>query len=235
VTTQTPLSTALRAAGAAVGWSAQALLELLAPDRCGACLREGALLCAPCQRALLETPATMSEPPSLVIAAASLGRYDTDLGLVLRTLKFHATPRLALPLGTALAPVVQLVADALGDPRPLLVPTPTDPERHRLRGFDHAVLLAKAAARSSGCGTASLLERTRAVPPLHHLGRAERTRALDRAIALRRGTTVPESVILVDDIWTSGATFTAAARALLAAGCRRVGAVAVAREPLRSP
>jgi predicted amidophosphoribosyltransferase len=58
---------------------------------------------------------------------------------------------------------------------------------------------------------------------------------LDRAIAVRRGVTVPESVILVDDIWTSGATFSAAARALLAAGCRRVGAVAVAREPLQSP
>jgi predicted amidophosphoribosyltransferase len=40
-------------------------------------------------------------------------------------------------------------------------------------------------------------------------------------------------VILVDDIWTSGATFEAAARALTAAGWQHIAAVAVAREPLR--
>jgi predicted amidophosphoribosyltransferase len=55
---------------------------------------------------------------------------------------------------------------------------------------------------------------------------------MDRVFAIRTGETVPERVILIDDIWTSGATFEAAASALRAAGCTKIGVVAVAREAL---
>ena len=233
VSVQSPLSTLLRAAIAVAALSARNLTDLIVPDLCGACGREGSLLCDGCRRRFLDARAPLADPPPPLAAAATLGRYDTELGAALRTLKFHATPRLAQPLGAALAPVVDTVAAALGAPAPLLVATPTDPERRRSRGFDHAALLADAAARAGGYPVAPLLERTRGVPPLHELGRAERHRALERAIAVRRGVAVPATVILVDDIWTSGATFGASARALMAAGCRRVGAVAVAREPLR--
>ena len=112
------------------------------------------------------------------------------------------------------------------------MPIPTDPARLRDRGFDHAALIAAAAARALPCALVPLLERTRAVPALHTLGRAERRRVMDRVFAVRTGAALPQRVILVDDIWTSGATFEAAAGALRAAGCTAVGVVAVAREAL---
>jgi predicted amidophosphoribosyltransferase len=55
---------------------------------------------------------------------------------------------------------------------------------------------------------------------------------MDRVFAVREGVALPQRVILVDDIWTSGATFEAAAAALQAAGCTAIGVVAVARETL---
>jgi predicted amidophosphoribosyltransferase len=55
---------------------------------------------------------------------------------------------------------------------------------------------------------------------------------MDRVFAVRAGAVLPERVILVDDIWTSGATFEAAAATLQAAGCANIGVVAVARESL---
>lgn len=55
---------------------------------------------------------------------------------------------------------------------------------------------------------------------------------MDRVFAVRSGVEIPRRVILVDDIWTSGATFEAAAATLQAAGCRSIGVVAVAREAL---
>jgi len=179
-----------------------------------------------------------------VRAAATVGPYANGLDVAVRTLKFHGVPRLARPLGAALAAPIAAVAApwlaASADAAPILVPTPTDPARRRERGFDHALLLANAAGEATGLRVVELLERTRAVEPLHGLGRSDRRRALDQAIAVRTSANLRAQVdhaaliILVDDIWTSGATFEAAAKALTVAGWQHVAAVAVARDPLRA-
>jgi predicted amidophosphoribosyltransferase len=148
-----------------------------------------------------------------------------------RTLKFHGVPALAEPLGAGLRRAITTVQRELGGDA-TLVPIPTDPARLRDRGFDHAALIAAAAARARSCDVVPLLERTRAVPALHSLGRTERRRVMDRVFAVRAGVALPQRVILVDDIWTSGATFEAAAAALQSAGCTAIGVVAVARETL---
>lgn len=225
---------------AALSRAAAPILDLIAPERCGACGDEGALFCTSCRAALLAPDAvSLHPPPQGVRAAATVGSYVDGLDAALRTLKFHGVPRLARPLGAALAAPIAAVTAELEGAAPILVPTPTDPARRRERGFDHALLLATAAGEATGLRVVELLERTRAVEPLHGLGRAERRRALDRAIAIRPGVNAlalldrEALVILVDDIWTSGATFEAAARALTAAGWQHIAAVAVAREPLR--
>jgi predicted amidophosphoribosyltransferase len=225
---------------AALSRAAAPILDLIAPERCGACGDEGALFCTSCRAALLAPGAvSLHPPPQGVRAAATVGSYADGLDAALRTLKFHGVPRLARPLGAALAAPIAAVTAELEGAAPILVPTPTDPARRRERGFDHALLLAAAAGEATGLRVVELLERTRAVEPLHGLGRAERRRALDQAIAIRPGASAltpldrEALVILVDDIWTSGATFEAAARALTAAGWQRIAAVAVAREPLR--
>jgi predicted amidophosphoribosyltransferase len=150
---------------------------------------------------------------------------------MVRTLKFHGVPALAGPLGVGLRAAIGAVQHELGGGA-ALVPIPTDPARLRDRGFDHAALIAAAAASALPCASLPLLERTRAVPALHALGRAERRRVMDRVFAVRAGISLPERLILVDDIWTSGATFEAAAATLRAAGCTSIGVVAVAREAL---
>lgn len=214
--------------------AAAPMLALLAPQRCGACGAEGALLCATCCDELGLRGAGSVErgaPPAGCAAGAWIGSYEGGLGEIVRTLKFHGVPSLAEPLGTALQRAISVVQRDLGG-KATLVPIPTDPARLRERGFDHAALITTAAARASTCVTAPLLERTRAVPALHTLGRAERRRVMDRVFGIRSGAEIPRRVILVDDIWTSGATFEAAAATLQAAGCSSIGVVAVAREAL---
>jgi predicted amidophosphoribosyltransferase len=214
--------------------AAAPVLALLAPQRCGACGVEGALLCVECCEELglmgdgrVESGAA---PPGCV-AGAWIGPYEGGLGEVVRTLKFHDLPALAEPLGLGLRRAVRAVQQQLGGDA-TLVPIPTDPARLRDRGFDHAALIASAAARALPSALVPLLERTRAVPALHTLGRTERRRVMDRVFAVRAGVPLPDRVILVDDIWTSGATFEAAAATLQAAGCATIGVVAVAREAL---
>jgi predicted amidophosphoribosyltransferase len=214
--------------------AAAPVLALLAPQRCGACGMEGELLCAPCSDALGLTgtgDVERGSAPAGCTAGAWVGPYEGGLGEMVRTLKFHGVPALADPLGAALQGAIGAVQQELGG-EATLVPIPTDPARLRDRGFDHAALIAAAAAHALPCAIAPLLLRTRAVPALHTLGRAERRRVMDRVFAVRTGATMPPRVILVDDIWTSGATFESAAVALRAAGCTTIGVVAVAREAL---
>lgn len=214
--------------------AAAPVLALLTPQRCGACGVEGELLCSACRNELGLAGSgwvVQGAAPSGCIAGAWVGPYEGGLGEVVRTLKFHGVPALAEPLGIGLCSAIAAVQRELGGDA-VLVPIPTDPARLRDRGFDHAALIASAAARAVTCAMAPLLARTRAVPALHSLGRAERRRVMDRVFAVPAGAVLPSRIILVDDIWTSGATFEAAAATLQAAGCGRIGAVAVARESL---
>lgn len=214
--------------------AAAPVLALLAPQRCGACGVEGALICAECCIELGLTAGGAVQrgaAPAGCTAAAWIGPYEGGLGEIVRTLKFHGVPALAEPLGAGLQAAVRVVQRELGGAA-VLVPIPTDPARLRDRGFDHAAVIAAAAARALPCTVAPLLERTRAVPALHALGRAERRRVMEKVFAVRAGLAMPRRVILVDDIWTSGATFEAAAGALQGAGCSSIGVVAVARETL---
>lgn len=101
---------------------------------------------------------------------------------------------------------------------------PTGGERRRRRGFDHAELLARALARRWGVPCRPTLRRR---PGPAQAGRA----AVDRHVHpgfVERGT-APRSVLVVDDVATTGATLVAAASALRAAGSAEVRALVVAR------
>jgi predicted amidophosphoribosyltransferase len=130
-----------------------------------------------------------------------------------------------------LLPVADLMADRIQWLAPAhmlsgtIVPVPPAPSRLRRRGFDPAGELAGA-----------LAERL-AIEPLTCLGRSGGGRQVGRRRAERVGhppriratATAPRSVILVDDVLTTGATLTACARALRSAGAVRVVAVTFAR------
>ena len=126
--------------------------------------------------------------------------------------------------------------DLLGADRgadPVIVPIPLHWTRLARRRFNQSALLAQALARQSGrdCETMALV-RPRPTASQDGRDREGRFRNLDAAIAPhpRRGAVLAgRRVVLVDDVMTSGATFSAATAACLAAGARNVSVVALAR------
>ena len=106
-----------------------------------------------------------------------------------------------------------------------VVPVPAAPARRRRRGFDPAAELAAALAERVELPLAPCLARR---SDRRQVGRrrAERLGAPPRVRAIGP---VPRSVLLVDDVLTTGATMSACARALRAAGASRVVAVTFAR------
>lgn len=119
-----------------------------------------------------------------------------------------------------------------------LVPIPISPARLAERGFNQAWELTKALRRRLPApqpqALAQALVRVRDTPDQHSLRRDQRLQNLRGAFAvhpLLLAKLAGKTLLLVDDVSTTGATLEAAAQALLDAGAHRVNAVVLARTP----
>jgi ComF family protein len=128
-------------------------------------------------------------------------------------------------------------SDALGSlpPDTWIVPVPLHPWRYWQRGYDQAEALAHGLARRLRLPLRRPLRRVVATRKLAELGRTARSQVMHRAFRIRpRSKLTGRTVLLVDDVLTTGATCGDAARALKRAGAARVTAVVIARAQRKS-
>jgi len=113
----------------------------------------------------------------------------------------------------------------------VVVPVPLHPSRLRTRGYNQAELIARPLSRLLGITFgAYLLVRTRPRPDKLRLTRRERWDTVQGAYETQPGTRVDKMrVLLVDDVFTTGATLDACSRALRGSGAARVVGLTVAR------
>ncbi|HYJ28932.1 MAG TPA: double zinc ribbon domain-containing protein [Allosphingosinicella sp.] len=171
--------------------------------------------------------ACMADPPRFDAARAAVAYGDVPRKVALK-LKYGGRPGVAETMARLMAR--HLPAGGGGA---LLAPVPLHRWRIWKRGYNQAALIAAALARRSGAPLAlDLLERTKATPYLRGMGPRERAatvRAAFRVAARRREMLAGRDVILVDDVFTSGATAGACAAALKRAGAGSVTLVSWAR------
>ena len=229
------------------------ILDLLFPRRCGVCGEPGpAVLCGRCRSAFqvirppicplcgcpLPSPAghcaDCRRDGVAFTAARSPALYAGTLRAALHRLKFDGRRELGPILGAILADFVRRET-AIGHPD-LVVPVPLHPTRRRERGFNHAELLAAPVAEALGCPLIpAVLERVASTPPQSTLTCARRRANVRGAFGVRAAAATGirgRTVLLVDDILTSGATAAECARTLLAAGATEVRVATLARAVL---
>jgi len=134
---------------------------------------------------------------------------------------------------TPLVQIVRMVFDdeRLTDKPAVLVPVPLHSLRVRERGYNQAELLARALGRVSGFPVVNMLRRTRPTTTQTHFDRAHRLKNLRGAFAVKTGISLPDEchIILVDDVFTTGATLDECARTLVNEGFPTPDAITIAR------
>lgn len=216
------------------------LLDCLLPKSCLGCSRDGVLLCAACGPRSAQSgrctgcrkpsPAGLTHPRcrrrTPLDAMLTLSAYaDPVVRRALLAVKYEGVGSLAVQLGARLGTAWELV----GLRRPgVLVPVPLHWTRERARGFNQAERIASGFARATGLAVAGALRRVRPTRAQSNISTERRHSNVEGAFSARGP--VPERILLIDDIATSGATLESAARALKDAGALWVEAAVVAAE-----
>ena len=209
-------------------WDAVSLIDPPLCERCGDRLSEAPHATALCRRCARRTPAFS--------VARSAGAHEGSLRELVHAFKFEGRRQLAEPLARLMC---RRGLDLL-EGADAVVPVPLHPVRLLRRGFNQADDL----AREVGLPVWRLLRRRRHGPPQASLPAPRRRANLRRAYALSFRCALPESmrrsyrdktVVLIDDVMTTGATLDACARTLLDNGVRDVRALTVARAVVTPP
>ncbi|MGP0067832.1 MAG: phosphoribosyltransferase family protein [Isosphaeraceae bacterium] len=162
-------------------------------------------------------------------AAVAMGPYEGTLRELCLRLKQERNAWLAPALSGLWA---EARGEAIGT-LPLdawIVPVPLHWRRHWRRGYNQAEALARGLARRLDRPVRRSLRRVVATDKLAELSRTERIRSMREVFRARRDAGLDgRTIILVDDVLTTGATCGAAARALKRAGARRVVVAVIAR------
>ena len=232
-------------------------LDLLLPPRCAACDNpvsvQGQLcaacfggtnfvtapLCSGCGVPFVSAeqggpeglcPGCRAHAPLFGQARAAL-RYDDQARRLILPLKHGDRVELA----QILAPMMVRAGAALLVRSDVLVPVPLHRRRLFERKYNQAAVLAYAVGRLAGRAVApDALVRTRRTAPLDEKSPEERAREVAGSIVVRPsrvGLVAGRTVLLVDDVMTSGATANACAAALLEAGALAVDVLVAARVP----
>lgn len=205
------------------------LLELLYPAKCVFCGhllgREETELCTSCRRTLPYCEGSVKRVPYSKSTAAVFYYEDQVRESILRY-KFRGNPQYSAAYGRLLA---MKVAEQ-GVDFDLITHVPVSRRRHRRRGYDQAARLAKAVSRELGGTFQKLLKKIRNNPAQSGLAKPEQRRANVLGVYRTMDPKLVQgkTILLIDDVMTTGATLSECCRTLLDAGAAQVSCAALA-------
>ena len=208
------------------------VLGLGVSSRCPLCQRLAPIVfCSDCQHQLRQCQLNRPDIVSGTGLVLAWGCYEGALKRAIAHLKYHHSPQIAAPFGEWLGQIWLNYHPAVGDR--VVVPVPLHRDRQQQRGYNQAILIAQSFCRTTGLPLKPQgLRRTRNTQAQFKLSPPQRHHNLNHAFELgpdfkRRRPQVP--VLLLDDIYTTGATVNSAATTLNTWGIAVQEVITVAR------
>ncbi|MBR2767237.1 ComF family protein [Candidatus Saccharibacteria bacterium] len=208
------------------------LLDLLAPHSCRGCGRIGSVLCDCCKNNIIKThvdicpkckakktKAKCSNCPNLP-STYIVGERSGPLGNLIHNLKYQSVRAAAKPLAELLDATLPAIKDKV-----VIVPLPTITKHIRTRGLDHTYLIAKNLAKLRGKNyqVKPILLRNQNTVQVGtdqktRLKQADSAYKINPRIIIDKNTTY----LLLDDVWTTGASLRASEKKLREAGAKKI-------------
>lgn len=209
------------------------MVKALFPEFCISCQREGAPLCRLCELSWMPDPSLerFATTSGSVRGVFSLSPYpDPVVKGLLRQWKYWGQKSSGEMLCRLVVDTLEAYKGALPTVE-VVTYVPLHTRRLNYRGFDQAEMLAQTVAEVIHRPMSTLLKRTRFTEPQAKQARSARTedefkRAFEVSLL---DATPPASVLLIDDVWTTGSTMRAASRVLRSAGVQEVWGFTCAR------
>lgn len=226
------------------------LLDLLFPRHCLGCGKTGSYFCASCLNLVVVFPERIcpvcqkgsfggiTHPgcarPQGLDGLTTVFAYGGLIEKAIKKIKYHFVSDLSSEL-------VELFLSFIGEDKtfaefcrekPILIPIPLHAARLRWRGFNQSELLGRLIAENLGLDFApDLLARVKNTQPQVELDKEKRGQNIKGAFSLAPSILVSQSpsILLFDDVWTSGATLREAAKVLKRAGTTKVWGLTLAR------
>ncbi len=196
------------------------VVDLLFPPRCAGCGRVDEYWCAVCQHDIEQMPlAPRVAPLPPLTAIASTGTHTGKLREAVQGLKYDNNRGLVQPLGERLTAQLSLLNWTID----MVVPVPLHTKRLAERGYNQSQLIAEYLAMQTGhpC-VPEAMQRQRSTRSQVELSATERLANLAGAFRGDPAQLANRIVLLIDDVYTTGATLSNCAQAALAAGAREV-------------
>jgi ComF family protein len=209
----------------------ETVLNFFLKQACPLCDRPtGTIFCVDCQRRLSDDRA--SNPTQFWQSQPRVFAWGSYAGTLKRTisrLKYDRNSDLAKPLGTWLGQAWQQHS-ICGNETPIVVPIPLHAEKQQQRGYNQAELIARAFCQVTGYRlNVQGLQRDRATEALFNQSAIQREQTLTQAFSLKASFRTQQPILLIDDIYTTGATVRAAMQVFHRHGIRVLGVAVVAK------
>jgi ComF family protein len=221
-------------------------LDIFYPNRCVGCGAHGHLLCFPCVEKIEMIKTNLCQECGKISQNGKYcqnckARLATNLrGVIVAThygegpikelvhhLKYNGLIELSEIAGELMAnKLISINLRSLD--KFILVPVPLHKKRQKERGFNQSLLIADYMAKRLGILVADLLVRNVETRTQVGLSKKERVKNIANAFSIKT-TDIPEKVLLVDDVVTTGSTLVECAKVLSAAGVKEIWAIVLAR------